>query len=232
MVSIHQPSYFPWLGLLDKINKSKEFILLDSVQLSDSTYQNRNIFLDNSQKEHLLTIAINKKNYQEKDFSELTINNNNIWQKKHQKFIMYNYKKHPYFDEIYPLLETFYKNDYEYLIDPLFESMKLSMKIFGINVKIQKSSSLNLSKENTKDKLVLDILEKVHAKEYLSGQGAKNYQDDSKFKDKNIILHYQEFEHPVYPQYKKSDFHSGLSCLDAAFNLGISDCSKLLKEIK
>ncbi len=231
MVSIHQPSYFPWLGLLDKINKSKEFILLDSVQLSDSTYQNRNIFLDNSQKEHLLTIAINKKNYQEKDFSELTINNN-IWQKKHQKFIMYNYKKHPYFDEIYPLLETFYKNDYEYLIDPLFESMKLSMKIFGINVKIQKSSSLNLSKENTKDKLVLDILEKVHAKEYLSGQGAKNYQDDSKFKDKNIILHYQEFKHPVYPQYKKSDFHSGLSCLDAAFNLGISDCRKLLKEIK
>lgn len=228
MVSIHQPSYFPWLGLLDKINKSKEFVLLDNVQLSDSAYQNRNIFLDNLQKEHLLTIPINKKNYQEKDFTELTISNN-IWKKKHQKFIMYNYKKHPFFDEIYPFLETFYKKEYEYLIDPLFESMKLSMKFFDINVKIYKASSLNLLESNTKDNLVLNILEKVNAKEYLSGQGAKNYQNDSKFKDRNIILHYQEFQHPIYSQFKNANFHSGLSCLDIAFNLGIEACSKLIK---
>lgn len=80
IVSIHQPSYFPWLGLLDKIEKSDLYIYFNSVQLTDNAYQNRNIFLSNQIKEHLLTIPISKKNYLTKTIDKLEVIDNR-WKK-------------------------------------------------------------------------------------------------------------------------------------------------------
>ena len=64
MVSIHQPSYFPWLGLLDKIEKSNTFVILDTVQFNDNAFQSRNIFLNHNGAVQYLTIPVQKKNYQ------------------------------------------------------------------------------------------------------------------------------------------------------------------------
>src|SRR3990167_2201771 len=44
VVSINQPHYFPWLGLLDKIYRSDVFIILDSVQYSRHGFQNRTLY--------------------------------------------------------------------------------------------------------------------------------------------------------------------------------------------
>lgn len=61
ITAIHQPSYFPWLGWMDKINKCDQFILMDEVQLSDRAYQHRNLFLTNTGQQKFLTIGIQKK---------------------------------------------------------------------------------------------------------------------------------------------------------------------------
>ena len=61
IVSIHQPSYFPWLGLLDKIEKSDTFVLLDNVQFNDNAFQSRNIFLNHNGEVQYLTIPVQKK---------------------------------------------------------------------------------------------------------------------------------------------------------------------------
>lgn len=220
IVSIHQPSYFPWLGLIDKISKSDIFIYLNSVQLSDNSYQNRNIFLDNKQKVHMLTIPIQRKDYLQKNISDIKIANLK-WKKKHHDFIYFNYKKHPYFESINPYLEEFYKMDIERLDDILYESLNISLKLFGIKTKIIKSSELNIDRELKKEDLVLNILEEVGAKTYLSGVGATSYQNNQNFTNRNIKLTYQQFEHQIYTQYKNSNFISGLSCLDYLFNIGI-----------
>ena len=220
IVSIHQPSYFPWLGTLDKIKKSDLYIYLNSVQLIDNSYQHRNIFLSNQLKEHLLTIPINKKNYLSKTINELeTIDDR--WKKKHYDFLFFNYKKHPYFNEINPYLEKFYSQDFTNLDEILFSSMKISLDLLGIKTKIIKSSDLNLDKNLKKEDLILEILEQVKATTYLSGTGAKSYQNEENFKAKGIKLVYQDFKHPIYEQYKNKEFVFGLSCLDFLFNKGI-----------
>lgn len=228
IVSIHQPSYFPWLGLLDKINKSDLYILLDNIQFSDSGYQNRNIFLDNQNKEQLLTIPVNKKNHLNKLIKDIEISNN-IWQKKHNKFLYFNYKKHPFFDEIYPLIQDIYKKEYKFLIDILYDTMLITKQIFQINTKIIYASELDLSKELKKEELVIEILKKTSADTYLSGNGAKSYQKDTSFLSQNIKLTYQSFSHPIYSQHNNNEFHPGLSSLDAAFNLGTKDAYKILE---
>jgi hypothetical protein len=228
IVSIHQPSYFPWLGLLDKINKSDEFILLDIVQLNDSAFQSRNIFLDNKGKIHYLVIPIQKKGYQQKMIKDLKIADNR-WQKKHNGFFIANYKKHPFFDEIYPEIKFIFEKKYNFLLDVLIDSMNVCNKLFNINTKVIFASELNIDKNLKKDDLIIEILRKVKASEYLSGIGAKVYQDEKKFKKNGILLKYQNFIHPVYPQKNSINFISGLSSLDVLFNLGCKNSEKLLK---
>ena len=230
IVSIHQPSYFPWLGLVDKINKSDLFVLLDTVQLSDSAYQNRNLFLDNSGKETLITIPIMKKNHFSKTIKDIKISND-IWKKKHRKFIYFNYKKHPFFDEIYPKIDYIFDINSSFLIDYVAESMKIVMNLLNIDTDFIYASKLNLNDDLTKEDMVLNILENVNANIYLSGNGARSYQKEENFKNRNIELIYQDFKHPVYPQKNRDEFLYGMSSLDLLFNLGINASIKILGDI-
>jgi hypothetical protein len=228
IVSIHQPSYFPWLGLLDKISKSDKFVILDTVQLNDNAFQNRNIFLNQRGEVEYLTIPIIKKGYLEKSIRELIIANNK-WQKKHHGFIIANYKKHPYFDEVYSVIKPLYQQQYVYLVDVLIDSMEMTFQLFNIATDVILASELDIDKNLKKDDLVIDILKKVNASVYLSGSGAKQYHDETKFKTNNIVLQYQIFKHPIYKQKNALEFIPGLSSLDIAFNLGINQSTELIK---
>jgi hypothetical protein len=228
IVSIHQPSYFSWLGLLDKIEKSDTFVLLDTVQFNDNAFQSRNIFLNHNGEIQYLSIPVQKKDYQKKMLRELVVTDKK-WQKKHNGFIIANYKKHPFFDEIYPKINFIFEKKYTFLIDILMDSMEVCNDIFNIKTKMVLASELEIDKTLTKDDLVLDILKKTKATKYISGIGAKDYQDDKKFDIVGIDLEYQKFSHPSYSQKNSQKFEVGLSSMDIAFNLGCKKSEKLLK---
>lgn len=231
-ISIHQPGYFPWLGLLDKINQSDIFVVMDNVQLNDNAFQSRNIFFDMNQGSNYLTIPIAKKGHLDKTIKDMVIHDK-IWQKKHSKFLIANYKKTPHFEEIFNEIEKIYTNDYKYLFDVLLDSMIILNNIFNIKTQIVLQSSLEYNKESTKGDLVLNIIEALKLQEktiYLSGTGAKCYQNDKDFTRNNIELKYQNFIHPTYIQHtNKNEFISGLSALDLAFNIGIEESKSFLK---
>ncbi len=224
ILSIHQPSYFPWLGLLQKIAKSDVFILLDEVQLTDSAFQHRNLLLTNDGKAKFLTIPFVRKGYLEKPFSKLEIPDQK-WQKTHLNFVFNNYKKHPFFSEIFPMLEVFYSRDYENLLDAVRESMFLVLDCFKIKTEIIYQSNLSYAKDLKKGDLIMNLINCVGADIYLSGQGAKSYLDESAF-GKSVLLEYDEFKHPIYNQKNVSQFVAGLSSLDILFNLG---CQKSIE---
>lgn len=226
-VSIHQPQYLPWLGLLDKINAAGLYVILDNVQFLKGGFQNRNTFISNTGDIQMLTIPIPKKNLLDKEIREIQISDN-IWQKKHYKFLFYNYKKHPFFDEIMEITAPLFEKKYEFLLDALVDSMKISFRIFGIDPEIQYASEILPDTTAKKENLVIEILNKTNAGVYVSGTGAKSYQNQVTFDTNNIKLVYHSFTHPVYNQMNsKNDFVDGLSSLDMAFNLGLDKCRKL-----
>jgi len=225
ILSIHQPSYFPWLGLLQKIAKSDVYILMDEVQLSDSAYQNRNLFLTNDGKVKYLTIPFDRKGYLDKPFCNLDIADDG-WRQKHRDFIINNYRKHPGFAEIIPSLEEFFGCEYLSLCDAVVASMKLAMELFGIKTKVLLQSQLQYDRSLRKGDLVIDLIRAAGADVYLSGTGARDYLDESKF-GTGIRLEYSVFQHPVYPQRGGVEFVSGLSCLDMLFNQGLADARRL-----
>lgn len=232
IVSIHQPGYFPWLGLLSKINLSDVFIVMDNVQLNDNAFQSRNIFFDINKGMNYLSIPIEKKGHLDKTIKDIVIHDK-IWQKKHSKFLIANYKKTPYFDEIFNKIETIYTKEYKYLFDVLIDSMFVLNSIFDIRTKIILQSSLEYNMDSTKADLVINLIKALGIEDriiYLSGTGARDYQKEDDFIKNNIELVYQKFIHPTYLQYtNKNNFISGLSALDLAFNVGIENCKSFLK---
>jgi len=226
IVSIHQPSYFPWLGMLDKIRKSDIFMVMDEVQLSDNAYQHRNLFLTADGKTKFLTIPFAKKDYLKRPFRELEIASPN-WRSKHLNFIWNSYRKHAYANEIMPRVEGFYAADYHLLADAVLASMRLSFDLFGIATQVVFQSAMKYDRSLRRGDLVLALVRASGATCYLSGTGAQSYLDESAFRG-DLTMRYNFFHHPVYSQKGGSSFKEGLACLDALFNVGVEGARALI----
>jgi hypothetical protein len=226
ILSIHQPGYFPWLGLLDKISRSDALIVLDEVQLSDSLYQHRNLFATADGPPKFLTIPIVKKGYRGLSFRDIQIASAD-WRVRHRNFLWNSYRKHAFADEVMPRVETYFRADYSSLCDAVVASMRLSLEFFGINSKVIFQSDMDYDRSLRRGDLILSLVRATGATCYLSGAGAKAYLDESAFSG-DLSLRYNAFKHPVYPQKGGLPFQEGLSCLDALFNLGVKGARSLI----
>jgi len=215
IVAIHQPNFLPWLGFFYKMLKSDIFVFLDNVQYSKNSYQNR-VKIKTPQGAIWLTVPVSHKFGQLT--SEVEINNEEPWRKKHLKTLELNYKKTSFFKEVFELLQEIYlKKEWELLVDFNIELIFGISKFLGIKTETIRASSLNVSGKSTD--LLISIAKELNASTYLSGKGGAIYQDEEKFKAKGINLVYSDFRHPVYTQ-AWGEFIEGLSIIDLLFNCG------------
>lgn len=226
-VAIHQPHYFPWMGYFDKMAKVDKFIIIDDVQLEDSSVMVRNKFLENTGVEKLLSLNVDKKGYLEKKCREINLKDWQKVRKKHSKFLYYNYKNAPYFNEIWEKISCIFEKNYELLIELQMDIIMIFIELLNIKTEIVFQSSLKYDIETKKNDLVLELCQKIEADIYLSGNGAKKYMDDSTFLKNNIKVIYQKFTYPKYKQFSSLEFIPNLSILDMFFNLGIIESNKV-----
>lgn len=213
IASIHQPSYWPWLGLLDKIAKSDVFVLLDDAQVVKGTYQYRNIFYCNGKAK---SIALPIKFSLGCTFAELTFKSG-VWQNDHLSKLYNYYRQAPFFDVVYGDLEQFYGQKHATPLSAIKASMFFAFKKLGVNVQVKESSSYNIN--SRKGDKVLELCKKVNAEVYLAGSGSFDYMQEylPKFEKENIDIRWHTFQHPQYKQNPKHPFVDGLGCLDIFF---------------
>ena len=227
IISIHQPNFLPWLGFFNKIVQSDVFVFLDDVQFErGKTFTSRTKLVVNKQ-ESWLTIPTKDKS-DLKNINEIEIDNPLLWKKKHLKTIEMNYKKTPYFNEVFELIQQVYMQDNNLLVN---YNMPLIIEIciyLDIKTKFIQSSNLMQSKEKQGWDKILSILKKMEATTYISGsgEGSKRYVNQSDLTANGINLEWQEFNHPTYPQLH-GEFISHLSIIDALFNVGFEGVKKL-----
>jgi hypothetical protein len=226
VVSIHQPSYWPWLGLLDKIAKTDTFILLDDAQISKGTYQYRNIFYCNG-KARFITLPVNLKLGIR--FNELEFKNTNCKAEHLNKLHNY-YLKAPYFKVVYPELEKFYSMDFNKPVDLLKETMLFTFEKLNIKLNYFLSSQFDIT--GTKGEMVLNLCKAVGATHYLAGRGSFEYMQEylPMFEKAKIKVIWHEFHHPVYRQDYRFPFVAGLSCLDLFFFQGFEKAREIFRE--
>ncbi len=224
IISIHQPQYLPWLPFFDKVDKSDYFIYLDNVQFQKNGVQNRNK-IKTPHGELWLTVPVSRSGLDTK-IKDVKINGE-LFKKKHIKSIKQNYSSAPYLNNYLDQIEKIIDIDYSNLADLNIALSEWFFKQFQINTIRLRASELDA--RGSKGDLVLDICEKLDASVYISGRGAKDYQDEEKFSRKNITIKYQQYNSPIYKQcWPKLGFVKDLSSLDLLLNEGPKNSRSIL----
>jgi len=214
IVAIHQPQYLPWLGYFDKIEQADIFVILDNVQYKKNEWQNRNR-IKTANGWQWLTVPVQYK-FLEK-INEVKINNRIDWNRKHLNAIVINYGRSFYFKKYRSFFEDVYSQEWEYLVDINVCLINFLIKALGINTETLMASKLRLREDPT-DRLI-DICKEVGADTYLAGKDGRKYMDVEKFKEENVNVIFQDFQHPVYNQLF-GNFEPQMSVIDILFNCG------------
>ena len=213
-VGIHQPDYIPWLGLFYKMYLSDVFVHLDDAQYSNEAAHNFNTIktangplrLKFPVEQHLgdLINAVRPK-YELK------------WREKHLRTIEMNYAKGKFFKEVFPELRDVFMVDYPNVAALNIGINEYIAGKFGIRPKFVLSSSLDI--HTKREEKVIDICVAVGGTRYISGNGARVYQDPEHFAARGIELTYLDYKPIEYPQLWKT-YTPCMSVLDYIFNCG------------
>lgn len=223
-VGIHQPDYIPWLGLFYKMYLSDVFIHLDDAQYSNEAAHNFNVIktpqgalrLKFPVEQHMGDIIKNvRPKYELK------------WREKHLRTMEMNYSKGKYFKEVFPELKEVFMVDYPDVAALNIGINEYIAGKFGIRPKFVLSSDLDI--HTKREEKVIDLTVAVGGSCYISGTGARVYQEDRHFSERGVELKYLDYKPIEYPQLWK-EFLPCMSVLDYIFNCGY-DWDYVVKEV-
>ncbi|HZG00876.1 MAG TPA: WbqC family protein [Chitinophagales bacterium] len=217
IVAIHQPNFAPWPGFFYKIKQSDAFVLLDNVeyQSGNATSITNRTKIKTPQGELFISVPAKKGATLIKD---VLIDNAQPWRKKMLKTVQQNYTKAPFFKEFFPRFENEINKQHTHLSALNIELIKLGCAWLEIKTPIQLSSELGIDTDD-KNLRIVEICKRLGGTVYLSGNGARKYNDESLFNANGIELRYTTFMQQPYPQLH-GEFVPGLSVLDLVFNCG------------
>jgi len=216
IVSISQPTLFPWIGYFNIIKSSNVFVFLDNVKFEKRSWQMRNrlkTVTKEGENEIWIRIPTKIKNSNTL-IKDVQIDNSQNWKKNHINAFRSHYGKN--YKEI-DFLNKMYEKDWEKIADFNIEFIKNCCKFLEINTKMVRASEMSV--KGKKSQLLVNICKKFSATEYLSTIGSKEYLDKDKkiFEDEKLKILYHNFKHPIYKQ-KGKKFIEKLCILDLLFN--------------
>ncbi|CAN4273405.1 WbqC-like protein family [Methylophilaceae bacterium] len=226
-VVIHQPDFAPYLGFFHRFLHADMFIALDHVQYVSSTsrsWTNRDK-IKTEQGEKWLTISVNKAP-RDTAINQIELSTTINWRLDNFRLLEQNYRKARFYKELMPEIERLYAKPFHMLSDFNIASIEMLMDMLDVRIPWVWSSSLD--PVGTKNELLVDLLKKVSATQYLSGVGASDYFEPEPFMQAGVEVVWQDFTHPVYAQ-QFGDFVPYLSTLDVLFNYGVRASREMLR---
>jgi hypothetical protein len=190
-VAIHQPNFLPWLGYFYKMSRCDLFILLDDVQVSKNSYFNRTSLKGGDGNPLLVSLPLKK-------FRTGTPISDVCFSKNYPSFVKdfdhtlrRLYGKSAHFKTHFENIKTILQAQHHRVWEMNRDLITYGAKALGINCKIIPASSL--SSVEKKEARIIDLVKKAGGSVYISGNGARNYQNEDSFHRAGIQLEYSEF---------------------------------------
>ena len=216
-VAIMQPTYLPWIGYFSLMKSVDVFIILDSVQFSKRSWQQRNQIKTESGPTWL-SVPVISKGKREQLITDVQIDYSSKFPESHINMIKQNYRKSKFFSNYSQDFFNIFSKKHKNLSSLSIDLILLIRGLLDIKTTIKYSS--DFVTKGSKDELLAELCEHVGATEYISPPGSKVYLDDSdSFTKKNISVKYFNYIHPEYKQ-MNGDFLSHMSAIDLLFNCG------------
>ncbi len=234
VLAMHQPNFLPWIGFFHKMSQVDIFVLMDTAQVSNSGSWANRAMVKMPKGPAWLTLPIVRSEGR-RSYRDQKLATDLEWPRRAKKMLQSNYSRSPHYAGLYSdcINAIMYMNvvDAAYaggaaLGKMNFELIQWLHSILRIKADLVELSHLNLQ-DCAKEELPVRLCERFSAGVYLSGTGAKSYNQPELFGAAGVELRYQEFKHPVYPQ-PWGDFLPNLSIIDLLFNCG-PDAEAILK---
>jgi hypothetical protein len=207
-LGIMQPYFFPYIGYWQLLNYVDTYVVYDDVNYIKGGWINRNFILANGKKS-LLTLQL-KKASPNKLINEIEIGDN--FNKK-LKTISQAYSKAPFFDSIFPIIESLFMSSESNLAFFLFESIKKISEYLEIETSILLSSSLQKDNSLSGQDKIVNICQKLEADTYVNAIGGQDLYSKNIFLENNIKLDFLKSNSIEYPQFN-NEFIANLSMID------------------
>ena len=217
-VGIHQPNFFPWIGYFFKASRCDTFVFLDDVEFSKNNFINRVRLIANDGV-FWWSLPTRVKGRSEQLISETELVEIEKWKRKSLKRLELAYKKAPYFEDVFPLVEQVLKVESQKMMDFTLKSILQLFEVLEIKSSIKYSS--DIATGASKDDRLIEIVKAVGGKTYLSGKGGQSYMNLSLYESEGIKVEFLGASPSPYPQLHTNEFVPGLSTLDLLFNLGL-----------
>ena len=211
-IAIMQPYIFPYLGYFQLINAVDKFIIYDDVNFIKQGWINRNYFLLNGSK-YLFTIPVeNISSYTKINELKLSVKPFG-WQKKILQTVAQAYRKAPFFNDVFPIIEKVINCSHANAGCIALESILSVNEYLSINTDLVKSSEIYQNSDIKNVDRVIDICKRENATIYINAIGGQELYSAQFFLQNKIRL---RFLKPCLCQYKQfeNEFIMGLSMID------------------
>jgi hypothetical protein len=212
-IAIMQPYFLPYIGYFQLINSVDEFVVYDNIQFTKKGWIHRNRILENC-KDVFISLPIKR----DSDF--LNVNQRYLaddFDKQRVKLlnkIKNNYRKAPFYEDVYPLVEKVLKHYDSNLFRFILNSIIEICDYLGIKTPILVSSKIDIDHELKAEKKVKAIVKALQADEYINPIGGVNLYDKKDFSKDGIDLKFIQTTDFEYKQFNENNFIPFLSIID------------------
>ena len=207
-----QPYIFPYLGYFQLIAAVDAFVFYDDVNYIKGGWVNRNRILVHGN-EKFITFPCDKAS-PNKLISEIDLVVKHPLFKKQLRTIKQSYRKAPYFDSVFPLIESIFDDRPEKLSEFAMLGIERILDFLDISKELYVSSkNFNDTKDFDRTDRLIEICTSLKADTYINSAGGKELYSKKDFMEHNIQLKFLIPELTEYEQFKQ-EFVPGLSIID------------------
>lgn len=207
-----QPYLFPYIGYFQLMNAVDEFIVYDNIQFTKKGWINRNRILVNGADAYI-TLPL-KKDSDYLDIKDRYLSDDwNSESKKMLNRITESYRKAPYFESVFPLIEKSLLFGDKQLFNFIFNSLNLTKDFLEIKTSFVISSTISIDHNLKSTEKVIALCKHQNATTYINPIGGVELYSKEEFKNEGLELKFIKANNIIYPQFK-NEFIPYLSIID------------------
>lgn len=224
-VGIMQPYFLPYIGYWQLMNAVDMYVVYDDVNYITGGWINRNRILVNGQPKYITIPIVDAS--QNRLINETKIDINSKLLGKNLKMIELAYKKAPFFNDVYPLIEEILNCKKEDIVSFIMNSFKIICGYLDIRTELMLSSSIQKDRSLCGQDKILAICEQLGASQYYNAIGGQALYSYSNFNKKNMELNFVRTKDIYYRQFK-NEFQGSLSIIDVLMFNSREDVKRML----
>ncbi|MDX2193364.1 MAG: WbqC family protein [Gemmatimonadales bacterium] len=217
--AIMQPTYLPWLGWFDLMDQVDHFILLDDVQFSRRSWQQRNRIRVKAGLQWL-TVPVMHEPDGEPLLMEARLADPAI-ARKHWATVRREYAGAAHAAALLPAFEAAWRPDAPWTLLTELNVAHIETLRTLLRIRTPVSLASAFAAGGTRGAHLAELCARVGARTYVSAPGSLAYlgEDREAFTARGIAVTVHRYEHPTYAQ-RHPGFEPFASALDAVLNLG------------